>query len=237
MSKKARDCAGRTGLYGFSRVFCIEVQVDSEVKGIVGQLVKLRCNFWSSSPISEHLTVDWTYKPQHGGPTQNILHYQSKPFPIAGGTFGNRLTWEGDINLSDASIAIGDLTLGDNGTFTCSVKNPPDVQGDLLPTMLTVTEKVVPFQLSTATLLSIMVFAPSVLVVVLLLLRMQRKRRRSSKKYSIEIINETNRHRKMTCMERIYECCAKCAEDSDEEYDNFGKSASNITIVRKASCS
>ncbi|XP_030076240.1 myelin protein zero-like protein 3 isoform X2 [Microcaecilia unicolor] len=213
---------------GFSRAFCIKIQVDSEVHGIVGQHVKLRCNFWSSSPISEHLTVDWTYKPHHGGPTQNILHYQSVAFPVAGGIFGNRITWEGDISSNDASIAIRDLTPNDNGTFTCTVKNPPDVQSNLLPTVLMVTEQ--------ATLLSIMVFAPSVLVVVLLLLRMQRKRR-SSNKYSIEIINETNRHRKLTCMERISECCAKCAEDSDEEYDNFRKSVSNITIVKATSYS
>ncbi|XP_029429023.1 myelin protein zero-like protein 3 [Rhinatrema bivittatum] len=225
-------------LCGFSGVSCMEIQADSRVYGIEGQHVKLRCNFWSSLPISGQLTVDWTYRPEQGGPIQNIFHYQStEAYPILSGIFGNRITWEGKVDSNDASIIIKDLTLNDNGTFICTVKNPPDVQGNLPLTVLTVTKQAVSFQLTTATLLSIVVFAPSALVVLLLLLRMQRKRKRSSKKYSIEVINEANwKKKKRTCKERTYDCCVRCIEDSDEEYENFEKSASNMTIVRKVSC-
>lgn len=41
----------------------------------------------------------------------------------------------------DASISISNPTLKDNGTFSCAVKNPPDVHHNIPVTELTVTER------------------------------------------------------------------------------------------------
>ncbi|NXE56923.1 MPZL3 protein, partial [Dromaius novaehollandiae] len=93
----------------------------------VGEQVVLKCSFTSSSPITESLTVDWTYQPLTGGRMETIFHYQSVAYPTTMGKFKDRISWTGNVAKGDASIAIQSLVLSDNGTFICSVKNPPDV--------------------------------------------------------------------------------------------------------------
>ncbi|NWX35904.1 MPZL3 protein, partial [Notiomystis cincta] len=93
----------------------------------VGEQVLLKCSFKSSAPISESLLVDWTYRPLTGGRMETIFYYQSVPHPTTVGKFKDRISWLGNVANGDASIAIQDSTLSDNGTFICSVKNPPDV--------------------------------------------------------------------------------------------------------------
>ncbi|NXN30065.1 MPZL3 protein, partial [Nycticryphes semicollaris] len=93
----------------------------------VGEQVTLKCSFRSSSPITESLTIDWTYRPFTSGQMETIFHYQSVPYPAIVGKFKDRITWVGNVAKSDASIAIQNPVLSDNGTFICSVRNPPDV--------------------------------------------------------------------------------------------------------------
>ncbi|XP_069470554.1 myelin protein zero-like protein 3 isoform X2 [Ambystoma mexicanum] len=179
-----------------SNVLSVYIKVDDEVYGVVGDQVKLRCTFQSDFPTSEKVTVDWTYKPQNGGPLETIFHYQREAYPTTSGIFKDRVVWKGNIPWKDASIVIEDLTLQDNGTFSCTVKNPPDVFSNLPHTVLMVTEKSIFFRLTEVSLLSILVFAPSTLVLILLFVRMGRKysvlgqRRKSTKKSSIEVSRE-----------------------------------------------
>ncbi|NXU50718.1 MPZL3 protein, partial [Turnix velox] len=91
------------------------------------QQVLLKCSFSSTSPISESLTIDWTYRPLTGGQMETIFHYQSVPYPTTVGKFKDRISWVGNVAHSDASIAIQNPSMSDNGTFICSVRNPPDV--------------------------------------------------------------------------------------------------------------
>ncbi|NXV64087.1 MPZL3 protein, partial [Molothrus ater] len=93
----------------------------------VGEQALLKCSFRSSSPITESLLVDWTYRPLTGGQMETIFHYRSVPHPTTGGRFKDRIIWVGNVANGDASIAIQSPELSDNGTFICSVKNPPDV--------------------------------------------------------------------------------------------------------------
>ncbi|NXQ35544.1 MPZL3 protein, partial [Alaudala cheleensis] len=104
----------------------------------VGEDALLKCSFRSSSPLTESLLVDWTYRPLSGGPMETVVrfiafpslyifHYQSVPHPTPAGKFKDRILWVGNVANGDASIVIQSPELSDNGTFICSVKNPPDV--------------------------------------------------------------------------------------------------------------
>ncbi|NXA43370.1 MPZL3 protein, partial [Eudromia elegans] len=93
----------------------------------IGEQVSLKCSFTSAAPVTESLTVDWTYRPLTEGPMETIFHYQTVPYPTTVGKFKDRILWIGNIAKGDASIAIHSPTMSDNGTFICSVKNPPDV--------------------------------------------------------------------------------------------------------------
>ncbi|XP_066190728.1 myelin protein zero-like protein 3 [Sylvia atricapilla] len=210
-------------LLGVCNALALEIKASPKVRAFVGEQALLKCSFKSSSPITESLLVDWTYRPHSGGGMETVFHYQSIPHPTTAGRFRDRISWVGNVANGDASIAIHSPELSDNGTFICSVKNPPDVYHNIPQTELVVTERGLAFQLTSATLLSILVFLPSVLVVVLLLVRMGRKFRAVKekgkcgyKKSSIEVSDEPERTDRAGCGGRIKECCLNCV-DTDEE--------------------
>uniref|UniRef100_A0A452IKG2 Ig-like domain-containing protein n=1 Tax=Gopherus agassizii TaxID=38772 RepID=A0A452IKG2_9SAUR len=119
----------------------LEINVDPEVQAFVDEQVTLKCTFRSFSPITQKLTVDWTYQPLTGGRMETIFHYQSIAYPAVVGTFRDRISWVGNVAKGDASIAIQNPMMNDNGTFTCAVKNPPDVHHNIPQTKLTVTHR------------------------------------------------------------------------------------------------
>lgn len=57
------------------------------------------------------------------------------------GPFRDRLEFVGNPNRRDGSILIKNLDFGDNGTFTCDAKNPPDIVGRPSSVRLLVFEK------------------------------------------------------------------------------------------------
>nr|XP_045002103.1 myelin protein zero-like protein 3 isoform X5 [Jaculus jaculus] len=148
---------------GVQIVLSLEIHVDAHVRGYVGEKIKLKCTFKSTSDVTDKLTIDWTYRPPSSSRTEF-----------------------------------------DNGTFSCAVKNPPDVYHNIPLTELTVTERAV--------------------VVVLLLVRMGRKaagmKKRSKsgyKKSSIEVSDDTDQEEKDDCMARL---CVRCAECLDSDYED-----------------
>uniref|UniRef100_A0A8C4LER7 Myelin protein zero like 3 n=1 Tax=Equus asinus TaxID=9793 RepID=A0A8C4LER7_EQUAS len=186
------------GGVGVCIVVSLEIKADAHVRGYVGEKIKLKCTFRSTSSVTDKLTIDWTYRPPSSSRTESIFHYQSFQYPTTAGTFRDRISWVGDVYKGDASISISDPTIRDNGTFSCAVKNPPDVHHNIPLTELTVTERGFGTMLSSVALLSILVFIPSAAVVVLLLVRMGRKsaglkkRGKSGyKKSSIEVSDDT----------------------------------------------
>ncbi|XP_031200012.1 myelin protein zero-like protein 3 [Mastomys coucha] len=208
---------------GVRIVLSLEISADAHVRGYVGEKIKLKCSFKSSSDVTDKLTIDWTYRPPSSSRTESIFHYQSFQYPTTAGTFRDRISWAGNVYKGDASISISNPTLKDNGTFSCAVKNPPDVYHNIPLTELTVTERGVGTMLSSVTLLSILVFIPSAVVVILLLVRMGRKatgvkkRSRSGyKKSSIEVSDDTDQEDGNDCMTRL---CVRCAECLDSDYE------------------
>ncbi|XP_065801582.1 myelin protein zero-like protein 3 isoform X2 [Muntiacus reevesi] len=223
----SRGCAlcpllGVLFFQGVYVIFSLEIKADAHVRGYVGENIKLRCTFKSSSSITDKLTIDWTYRPPSSSRTESIFHYQSFQYPTTAGTFRDRISWVGDVYKGDASISISNPTMKDNGTFSCAVKNPPDVHHNIPATELTVTERGFGTMLSSVALLSILVFIPSTVVVILLLVRMGRKssglKKRSKsgyKKSSIEVSDDTDQEGG-DCMAKL---CVRCAECVDSDYE------------------
>ncbi|XP_025019895.1 myelin protein zero-like protein 3 [Python bivittatus] len=208
-------------LAAVTRVHLLEIKADAQVQAFAGEPVTLNCWFRSSTPVTEKLTVDWTYRPLAGGSLEPVLHYQSDAYPAKGGSFRDRVSWAGNVAKQDASIMISNPTLEDNGTFTCSVKNPPDVQHNIPQTLLTVTQRGASFQLTSSGLLSILIFLPSAIVVILLLVRMSKKsglmkarRRPVYKKSSIEVSEEPEQG---GCRKQLAGFCLQCLDTDEEE--------------------
>uniref|UniRef100_A0A8B9TIH2 Myelin protein zero like 3 n=2 Tax=Anatinae TaxID=2068716 RepID=A0A8B9TIH2_ANAPL len=153
---------------------------------------------------------------------ETIFHYQSVAYPTTVGKFKDRISWVGNVAKGDASIAIQSPVMSDNGTFICSVKNPPDVYHNIPQTVLIVTERGFSFQLTSAVLLSILVFLPSIIVVILMLVRLGRKsgvlkekKKSGCKKSSIEVSDESEHTD--TCSGRLKAWCLNCVDTDEEE--------------------
>ncbi|XP_015419039.1 PREDICTED: myelin protein P0 [Myotis davidii] len=120
----------------------IVVYTDREVHGAVGSRVTLHCSFWSSEWVSDDISFTWRYQPEGGRDAISIFHFaKGQPYIDEVGTFKERIQWVGDPRWKDGSIVIHNLDYSDNGTFTCDVKNPPDIVGKTSKVTLYVFEK------------------------------------------------------------------------------------------------
>ncbi|NWV01785.1 MPZL2 protein, partial [Upupa epops] len=120
----------------------VEVHTSREVTAVNGTNLRLKCTFSSSSPISQDLTVTWNFQPEDLGSHEPVFCYLKEPYEPPTGRFKERVTWDGNIERNDASIVLWNLQPTDNGTFTCQVKNPPDVYGTIGEVQLRVVQKV-----------------------------------------------------------------------------------------------
>ncbi|XP_060702867.1 myelin protein zero-like protein 3 [Hemiscyllium ocellatum] len=203
----------------------LDIWLAPSFRGFTGGSLELVCTFSSSAPVSERLTVDWSYRgwaPGAGG-KHAILHYQSEAFPAHSGPFKDRVLWNGDVTKGNASIILKNLTQNDNGTFSCTVQNPPDVSSEMPSTVLTVTERELPFRLSVAVLLVLLVIIPSLLVVTVHLLWMGKRfgfYGVNSKNTSIELLEGTDEGESDQGIGICF-CCVSCFQESDEEDEDF----------------
>uniref|UniRef100_A0A3B4D6Y3 V-set and immunoglobulin domain-containing protein 1 n=1 Tax=Pygocentrus nattereri TaxID=42514 RepID=A0A3B4D6Y3_PYGNA len=90
------------------------------VNVIVGQTANLQCTFTTNVPMTS-LLVQWTLYPRASlTPEETQIGKQ----------FQNRLTVHSMINTTkNASISISNMQTADAGTYTCDVRNFPDISG------------------------------------------------------------------------------------------------------------
>lgn len=58
-----------------------------------------------------------------------VFYYQETAYPPTEGRFKGHAVWSGDIMRQDASISLHEVPFTFNGTYTCQVRNLPDVHG------------------------------------------------------------------------------------------------------------
>uniref|UniRef100_A0A8C2M7S1 Myelin protein zero-like 2 n=1 Tax=Cricetulus griseus TaxID=10029 RepID=A0A8C2M7S1_CRIGR len=94
----------------------VEIYTSGALEAVNGTDVRLKCTFSSFAPVGDALT-------------QFVFYYHTDPFSPMSGRFKDRVVWDGNPGRYDVSIILWKLQFDDNGTYTCQVKNPPDVDG------------------------------------------------------------------------------------------------------------
>ncbi|KAJ8369034.1 hypothetical protein SKAU_G00090620 [Synaphobranchus kaupii] len=150
----------------------IEVHTLSELETVKGGAVTLTCTFKSTHQVTNRMSVDWSYRPQKGGPSDSFFYFSSTAHLPKQGQFKERVRWLGNPARGDASIQLLNASLTDNGTFTCVIKNPPDVHGPPSQVYLTVVPKQVTLRFTDVAVLLGLVLLPSFIIALILLGRM-----------------------------------------------------------------
>nr|XP_046244768.1 myelin protein zero-like protein 3 [Scatophagus argus] len=215
------------GFFAPSLVSSITVRTPAELHASKGDRVTLSCTFTSTSTPTSKMTVDWSYRPQSGGPPQTFFHFSSRAFPRLDGQFAGRIHWQGSPARGDASISLINSTLNDNGTYTCSVRNPPDVHGSPTShTVLTVTPRAPSIRFSDVAVLLAFVLIPSAIITIFLTGRMlcPKKQRNQSKAYRSPIeVTEGEEYaiHPLEDKEKRTSCCALYLMDSEDEDEYY----------------
>ncbi|XP_077077542.1 myelin protein zero-like protein 3 [Siphateles boraxobius] len=147
----------------------ISVTAPAEVSAVRGSSVTLSCSFSSSSSVTSAMSVDWSFRPERGGPDHTFFHFSSQAYLPLEDYFKGRVKWLGSPSGGDASIQLLNASLTDNGTYTCAVRNPPDVQGSPAQTVLSVTPQRVALAFTDVGVLLVFVLVPSGVITLLLL--------------------------------------------------------------------
>uniref|UniRef100_UPI00398F6519 myelin protein zero-like protein 2 isoform X2 n=1 Tax=Pristiophorus japonicus TaxID=55135 RepID=UPI00398F6519 len=165
-------------LAGIGDVDGVDIYTGGSVEARNGTEQRLRCTFQSSSPVGKQTTVSWNFRPFGDRNEVSVFYYHEQPYPSVSGRFKGRLAWSGDIWRKDGSITITELRFTDNGTFLCSVKNPPDVDGVVGEITLSVVYKVTYSEMQ---ILGIVIGGATslvvVIVIVVVMVQLCRKRR------------------------------------------------------------
>ncbi|XP_029529824.1 myelin protein zero-like protein 2 [Oncorhynchus nerka] len=165
---------------GLFPVSGLRVETSGEVEAVNGTDVWLKCTFQSSSPITPAtLTVSWSFRPIGPGREESVFYYHERPYPPPDGRFHKRAIWAGDIMGRDATIVVRKVKFTYNGTFSCQVKNPPDVHGNAGEVKLTV---VTTASFSEMIMLAVAIGGAIVLMVIFLVIIMSIRRCREKRR-------------------------------------------------------
>ncbi|XP_074466740.1 myelin protein zero-like protein 2b [Sebastes fasciatus] len=134
---------GGLALPGVRHVSGMEIYTPKELEAVNGTSVKLKCTFTSTHPVSpQSVSVAWNFRPINSGSDETVFYYQGEPFPPTEGRFKGRAVWSGDIMRRDVSITLHEVPPTFNGTYSCQVRNRPDVHGSSGEIVLRVVNKV-----------------------------------------------------------------------------------------------
>uniref|UniRef100_UPI0037E9779D myelin protein zero-like protein 2 n=1 Tax=Semicossyphus pulcher TaxID=241346 RepID=UPI0037E9779D len=137
---------GAFAVPGIRQVTGISVFTAAEVEAVNGTDVKLKCIFSSSYPVSlSTVVVSWSFRPLHSAREESVFHYQMRPYPPSAGPFRKRVVWSGDVLNKDGSITLQQVSPAFQGTYSCTVKNIPDVHGRDGEVVLRVVNKTLRF--------------------------------------------------------------------------------------------
>ncbi|XP_057676590.1 myelin protein zero-like protein 1 isoform X2 [Corythoichthys intestinalis] len=120
----------------------IDIFTKPEVIVKNGTACVLRCTFKSNEVVSSYITADWSFQSNQPhnqffkAPYTIFYFFDGKV--VVSSEFEDRVQFIGDINKKDVSIQINPVQFGDNGTYTCEVKNPPDISSTSARTELRV---------------------------------------------------------------------------------------------------
>ncbi|XP_072518513.1 V-set and immunoglobulin domain-containing protein 1-like [Salminus brasiliensis] len=122
----------RTIIVLFSVIGCtvsIWVTVPQKVVNVtIGQTANLQCTFTTDVAMN-NLLVQWSLYPKSSMTPEEVFYYQSGAQQI-GKLFEGRLKVLSSINATkNASISITNMQTADAGTYTCDVRNFPDISG------------------------------------------------------------------------------------------------------------
>lgn len=132
-------CALASGVYDIE---AMEVLTSSDLEAVNGTNVRLKCTFKSTYPLTEDkVSVSWSFQSPRKT-SESFFHYQGKAYPPTSGLFKDHAVWSGDVMKGDASITLQNVQFNFNGTFSCHVRNPPDIQGFAGEISFTVVQKV-----------------------------------------------------------------------------------------------
>ncbi|TRY58084.1 hypothetical protein DNTS_022725 [Danionella cerebrum] len=156
-------------------VSTVSVKAPAELSVIRGSTAKLQCSFSSTHSHTSAVSIDWSFKEKgtEGDRAKLFFHFSSRAYPPQdpGDQFFGRIIWMGNPSKGDASIHLINASIHDNGTFICTVINPPDINGQQAQITLTVTHSRLTLALTDVSLLLLVVCASSALAVLILMIR------------------------------------------------------------------
>ncbi|XP_065120871.1 myelin protein zero-like 1 like [Paramisgurnus dabryanus] len=179
---------------------CVAIDVYTPAELFVGNgtTATLVCSFTSKEVVSSTASVSWSFLPEGetGNPTSFFYHTGGKVFPGSNPQFKSRVEWAGDMNKKDASIRVIQMQFKDNGTFTCDVKNPPDITGQPSATKVRVVMKESLPQTSTAVIVGGVIGAVIGIIIISVVMYLIVRRQEPSRDYegctSVESVSSQN---------------------------------------------
>ncbi|XP_064413262.1 myelin protein zero-like 1 like isoform X2 [Latimeria chalumnae] len=163
----------------------ISISTPSEIFVENGTQATLSCTFKSSEVVSTSTTVSWSYARQSTTDSIGFFHVsQGKPYFGAVPQFKDRVSWVGNLNKRDGSITIANMQFRDNGTYSCDVKNPPDITGTQSKIILRVVEKGSLPRSNAGVIAGAVIGAILGLLVIIVIICMVCRKKRASSRYA-----------------------------------------------------
>lgn len=126
-------CALLPLLLSLSGCYSMDVIVLNTIDALNGTTIKIPCQFTSCYKMDvSKFAMNWTYQETLNDTEEMFMTYYKKRGMVAlrSDRFGDRVTFDGNLDKNDLSITLSDVQLEDGGIYNCYVRNPPDrIQG------------------------------------------------------------------------------------------------------------